>query len=213
MKSKVAMICFFGMSALAWMGADKAYAECKGVVATKQLATQKATASVWANLQNKDSSIKHLSKELLAQGLSSFPPAQTPEKVACSSDCSVQPLVGLISTPLVFVEDSKKRQACQPHLEKTQQTPLVYQPEPFSSVEALQAWMTDFSQGKGKEGKKMYEDCPGDCSPQFSYQVEPENKTYTMRAEVICGLPRDKKDDMYELTVSHIWRCQAVPSS
>jgi hypothetical protein len=61
--------------------------------------------------------------------------------------------------------------------------------------------MSDFSQGKGKEGLAMYSQCDRSCSPRYEYIIRrgQNGSGYELTALVTCGLPRDTWDGMYSV--------------
>jgi hypothetical protein len=162
------------------------------VQASDKIQIDKVTASagITSNLWNSENSIKFKSKQLLAKAL------------ARAGD-SNNAVVVFTSVPTTFLEGKTDSAgiACETRLAETTKTPIIFSNRIFANDSALLDWISDFSQGDGKEGNDLYKRCSGDCSPQYEYHIsKTEEGSYNLTARVICGKARNKSDDLYYLT-------------
>ena len=89
----------------------------------------------------------------------------------------------------------KQPRMCALSAEKTRSAPLLYGPEHFTDVRGMDNWITEFTQGHGEAGKRLYAECDGDCDPSYTFVITPGKAGYALRAEVFCGLVRDRSDE------------------
>ena len=153
-----------------------------------------ATAGALSNMRNSENSIKFLSNELLGSAI---------VEARKYLDVDKQTTIVFTSVPTSFIDgktDSDKV-SCDKRLEETTESPIVYTDKSFYDSETLMDWISDFSQGRGKEGKNLYRRCSGSCSPQYKYNIQLGETAFLVTAEVICGKARNKSDDLYELVV------------
>lgn len=196
-------VCIFAFlaPALAW-GAPS----CSGrdVVLNNSL----ATASTFANVTGADGSIKKESGKLLTQAVDGVREAKQPDSV-CSADCNVNPspFIFLRSVPNKFLSDYSDKAECDKFETETTDKPIFYGNLHFNSLAELNDWFGDFSQGKGKEGKDLYNRCPGSCSPRYTNIIRPSENGFDVEAEVVCGAARDKSDNQYQLSAGYHWAC------
>lgn len=182
--------------------------DCSSYVKDKKVESSLATASMLANARNKDGSIRQQMNLMLANAEENLSNAEKPLNL-CPSDCKLanQPLVVFSSIPNKFLSNYDQQGKCEKLLEETEKKPLIYNERQFDTMQALQSWFSDFSQGKGKDGKDLYERCSGQCSPQYKNIITKHDNKYLLDASVICGQARDKKDNNYELSYSYRWTC------
>ena len=91
----------------------------------------------------------------------------------------------------------------------TTKNPIEYRKTNFASIEAINTWFSDFSQGKGKDGENLYQRCDGLCSPQYTTIIEEKERgSYDVHAQVVCGPARDKNDNNYNLELFLRWTCE-----
>jgi len=147
-----------------------------------------ATANTWENLRNNKGSLKFETAEILKCGLPNLP---------------LEKMLIISSLPKIFLSEYDDKTYCQSKLSETKKSPYIYNAGSFSSVEDLNDWIKDFSQGSGKDGKDLYAKCDKSCSPQYTYKIKKSGEdNLTLNAEVICGDARDKNDNMYVLKAS-----------
>jgi hypothetical protein len=144
-----------------------------------------ATASTWENLRNNEGSLKFETSEVLKCGLNLL---------------SYEKTLEITSVPKTFLNDNEDSKYCQTKLNETTKSPYLYNAGSFLTIEELNDWIKDFSQGAGKEGKDLYAKCDKSCSPQYLYKINKnsDNKLL-LKAEVICGQARDKDENLYNL--------------
>jgi hypothetical protein len=112
------------------------------------------------------------------------------------------------SIPNNFLTNYDQHEKCETLQDETEENPLTYNDKEFDTMQALESWFSNFSQGKGEDGKNLYKKCSGECSPQYKNIISKNDNKYTLNATVICGQARDKKDDNYEISYSYRWVCQ-----
>ncbi|HMO16522.1 MAG TPA: hypothetical protein PKA63_01840 [Oligoflexia bacterium] len=157
-------------------------------ISGEELGRSKATASTWANLRNNEGSLKYETEKLLQKGL--------PEDIS-------EVEIHLISVPNKFLSDYGDETYCNKMLEETQNNPIIYSGRKFNTVDNLQKWIGELSQGEGADGKDLYKKCDKSCSPQYKYKITRINDSgFSVDAEIICGPARDKNDNMYELVMN-----------
>ena len=93
-------------------------------------------------------------------------------------------------------------------MKATSKAPLAFPEQRFGSPEQISSWFGDFSQGKGEEGKALYRQCDGSCSPSYTTSITKKDDAFVLLAKVVCGHARDKEDNLYELGYAYRWRCQ-----
>lgn len=148
-----------------------------------------ASAGTWDNLRNNENSIKFQIAHLMAKAIGDKKEANFEIK----------------STPNKFLSSYSDKNYCEGKLKETENDNLKYNSPSFSSLEDLNAWIADFSQGKGDAGNLLYDQCDKSCSPQYTYKISytsSPTKSYTVTALVICGPARDKDDNQYSLSLT-----------
>ena len=201
----LATVLFFMVSLAGADTGDK----CSGVVKDVKQESTLATASFLANERNKPGSIRYESNAILEKAENKAGTAQKPADL-CPAGCQIseKPEVVFKAVPNKFLTNYSQYNKCQKLLEETQKTPFSYN-EQFSSIDQLDSWFSDFTRGKGSDGKDLYNKCSGDCSPQYELIITKESSgKLSLDADVICGHERDKKDDQYELSYSYRWSCE-----
>ncbi len=179
-------------------GGDAAKA-CTPDVDASTSAAEKATAGYLSNITNRAGSVRATSKRMLTSALEasrSTDPAQW---------------VIFTSTPDLSKKAGDDDPVCARHQQDTLNDPLLFQDKHFESVDDLTDWIMEFTQGKGADGEALYRQCPGKCSPRYTWWIEPEKSGLKVQARVVCGLPRDRDGDMYELTTALAAQCPAAP--
>lgn len=168
-----------------------------------------ATASTIANTFGKDGSLKKESKRLLSAAVDAISGAQVPQD-ACPQSCETNegPSAFLRSVPNKFLSSYSDQGECQTLDAQTKKEPLKYTNLKFQTLDELNNWFGDFSQGKGKEGADLYARCPGSCSPQYTNIVRKVDNYFSLEVEVICGPARDKGDNQYQLSAGYRWNCK-----
>ena len=169
--------------------------DCDTSPALTPLATAIASAGFLSNLGNRADSIRATSKRMLDDAIG-----------VAGSDGSAQRIV-LKSTPELSTKDDADDQMCESLEKATTEAPLDFNGKHFASVDELTDWIMDFTQGKGADGKLLYEQCPGKCSPQYTWWIDSGKTGLMVDARVICGLPRDRDGDKYHLSIALAASC------
>jgi hypothetical protein len=69
----------------------------------------------------------------------------------------------------------------------------------------------EFSQGRGNDGRLLYQQCGGDCDPSFTFSVKPEAQSLAVDTAVVCGYARDREFNNYRLSTALLAGCSAPP--
>lgn len=183
--------------------------KCSSAVKTVKMESTQATASFFANEANKPGSIRYESGAILEKADNGLPSAEKPEGL-CPAGCALpeKPVIVFRAVPQKFLTNYSDYNMCQKLLEQTEKAPFEYNKD-FSSMSEVESWFSDFSRGKGADGQNMYEKCGGQCSPQYEFFIVDTKGKLSLDADVICGHARDKDNDMYDISYSYKWQCQA----
>ena len=160
------------------------------------LETKSATASAWDNFRKNPGSLNFESARMIAAAEAGLKDGQA---------------IYFSSVPGKFLSSYPDKPQCERLAEQTTRSPLVFSGLSFQSLSDFDSWFGDFSQGRGREGEKLYRLCPGSCSPQyFCYIYKKPSGKFEVRAEVICVVVRDKSDNIYVLKSGYIPECAVV---
>lgn len=183
-------------------------ADCKEISREVPLQSTLATANTWDNVRGNAGSLKVESQKLLSRARKELLTSKAPEDL-CPKEChpDSKPQIVFRSIPNKFLSDYSDREHCASLSEQTKLKPLAYSGKQFDSVDSLNSWIGDFSQGSGTEGKDLYKKCDGDCSPQYEYRILDNASAMNVDAVVLCGQARDKDDNQFKLSVSYRWQC------
>lgn len=183
--------------------------DCSSYIKETGVESSLATASTLANVRNKKGSIRFETSEMLNKAENDLANAKKPADL-CPSSCQLpdQPTIVFQSIPASFLTNYGQREKCESLQEETEKNPLTYDDRRFDSMQSLESWFSNFSQGKGRDGKDLYERCSGQCSPQYKNIISINNDKYILNASVVCGQARDKKDNNYEISYGFRWVCQ-----
>ncbi len=153
-----------------------------------------ASASTWDNLRNNENSLKFIISKLIKSA------TKGRDKGSFI----------LFSRPNKVLTDYSDQQYCLDKKSKTTSSKLEFSSPTLEGDDALNAWIGDFSQGKGEAGNKLYDLCDKSCSPSYEYRIDFSSSTkkdkdgslsYGVKALVICGEARDKDDNQYILNI------------
>lgn len=169
-----------------------------------------ASAGLFANLWHSAGSVTYESRRAVTTVESAVASAKPPAKFCSQSVASPpQPVIYLSSIPHRFLSNQPDSSYCQSKLSSTTLKPLVFQHSGFQSQDEVMEWMSNLGRGKGPDGLALYTSCNATCSPQYFYVIarSTTDNSYTVRAEVVCGLTRDKRDNQYDLDFGLLWKC------
>lgn len=150
--------------------------------------TTLASASTWTNLRNSEDSIKFKIGNLLKEGIGS----------SSSTKFSIK------STPNKLLDNYSDKTYCETKKQETENSPLQFNSPEIPSLDNLNSWIADFSQGKGEKGGELYEKCDRSCSPSYEYHIsyrKEQGEKINVTASVVCGHARDKDDNQYTLSL------------
>lgn len=155
-----------------------------------KLDSESASAGFLSNLTGSAGSIRAASKTLLTSALDT---ATSKNPVSW---------VRFTSMPTLAKERGEDYEMCMRLEQATRVAPLTFEEKHFDTVDDLTSWITDFTQGKGADGKLLYEQCPGKCSPRYTWWIKPDEKGMLVTPMAVCGPPRDRDGDIYQLTTA-----------
>ncbi|MBM4226778.1 MAG: hypothetical protein FJ164_03360 [Gammaproteobacteria bacterium] len=184
--------------------------QCPEASAEQPLETRTGSAGILYNLAEHPKSIRAVAAKLLSDALDG---GEKVDGAACGSGCtaSASPEVVYRVAPKMFLPKAEQAPLCLTLEADTTKAPLSFPPQEFKSVEALNAWVMEFSQGRGDLGKQLYERCGGNCSPRYEFHIAQGAGGLNVETSVICGLARDTASDEYEVSTAVRRRC-ALPA-
>ena len=164
------------------------------------LASQIGSASFMHNLAQHPESIRAIAQKLLEEALNE----EDTETPGCTSDCDESKRSEIIYrvSPIDFLSQEKQNSVCSQFEAQTTTSPLEFGPKKFDTIEQLNDWIMDFSQGNGPDGKLLYDQCSSNCSPRYTFLISEGLGRYTVKARVLCGLARDKSNNRYRISTA-----------
>lgn len=168
-----------------------------------------ASAGFFANLRNADYSVGYVTDALLRES-----EVAAARLSAVESDCRPNcpnAVVAIVfsSVPNITLREYDERARCEVLLEKTRRHPIQFLDRSFNGRDEFEDWYKDLTQGDGKDGESLYEQCPGRCSPQYSSTIVKRGEKLVVSTSVVCGHARDKDDDQYVLRSAVRWICSS----
>ncbi len=154
------------------------------------LAAETASAGYLSNLANRADSIRATSQRMLDRAIET-----------AKSEAAVQRVI-FKSIPELSTKAGADDQMCERYERETTKDPIEFEARRFTSVDDLTDWIMDFTRGKGADGESLYEQCPGKCSPQYTWWIDPDETGLTVKARAVCGLPRDRDGNKYHLSTA-----------
>lgn len=175
-------------------------AECPVMQEEKSLDTEYGSAGFIKNLAESADSIRMIAARLLESALS----AENAPSADCVSSCPDQEIAEVIYrvAPVAFLADDQQNEICLTLEEQTSVEPMRFEARSFDSVPKLNDWIMAFSQGRGVDGKLLYERCSSNCSPRYTFHIAEQPTGYEVTAEVLCGIARDKANDQYLISTA-----------
>jgi len=169
--------------------ADDSAKACAASPTVSPLAAKTASAGYLSNFTNRAGSIRAVSKSMLDSAIET-----------AKTDKQGQQII-FKSIPQLSRKADSDDPMCKRLEKQTSEKPIEFNDKRFATVDDLNDWIMDFTQGEGADGKSLYEQCPGNCSPQYTWHIEPENGNLNVDARVVCGPPRDHDSDAYNLSI------------
>jgi len=175
----------------------------------------RATANTVANLRSSPGSLKAELSRLLSDARKEIARAKPPSGNSCSRSCNaVGPARITVSVvPNKYLKGYADARKCEESLTRTSRHPLRFGPHHASSEKDLGSWISQVSQGHGKDGATLYQKCGGKCSPRYFIDTTRKGDGLVATMDVVCGPARDKDDDTYTVSSGYRWGCRAVSAS
>ena len=164
------------------------------------LRIERGSAGIMYNLAEHPESIRAVAKDLLRHAVNTSVQAQN---ASVTTDCPLDRADKIVFTvsPITYRPEQEQQPLCLQLSRETKTQPLVYGLRNFLSVEQFDDWMTKFTQGRGEDGKLLYQQCGGDCDPSYTFVIEPDGLGLSVDTTVFCGFSRDRGNgDMFEIT-------------
>ena len=182
---------------------DKSYPnnQCPLPGSELEIAAELGSAGLMQNMAESPDSIRAIAGRLLGEALSE---EATKTRLACANDCNVGALDEIIYRviPTAYLAEENQREICLKFEAETAENPMLFEARQFESVAQMNDWIMDFSQGRGDDGKLLYERCSSNCSPRYTFLIGAQESGYEVRTEVQCGLARDKSDNRYRISTA-----------
>jgi hypothetical protein len=169
--------------------------DCGATATASPVTTETASAGYLSNFTNRAGSIRATSKSMLTSAI---------ETVRSET---VAPRIIFKSTPELSTKSDSDDEMCKRLEKSTTKEPLQFDGKQFASVDDLTDWIMAFTQGEGEDGKSLYEQCPGTCSPQYTWWIDSQKTELEVQARVVCGMPRNRDSDQYRLSVELVAVC------
>lgn len=172
---------------------------CPDAGAEVPLATETGSVAFMHNLTGHPDSIREVAGRLLEDALEG-PGALK----ACEPDCPEDKRSEVIYrvAPTAFLATTEQRPVCLEFEDETREHPLEFAPRAFATLDELNDWIMEFSQGRGEDGKLLYERCSSNCSPRYTFLIAEQSAGYEVKAEVQCGLARDRSINDYRISTA-----------
>lgn len=179
---------------------------CEGRISETAIDSELGSVGFMKNIAEHPESLRAIAKRLLATAVESNAFKRAP---ACGDACAGPPQARIVYKvePTVFLPEGEQQALCLNLEDATAAKPLAFPRREFPSLAKLNDWIMEFSQGRGEDGKALYEQCGGNCSPRYSFYIEQADGKLSISADVLCGLARDKKSDQYLVSTAVRWQC------
>ena len=198
------LICIVLLAA-APAGAQEPRGACEGREIKSRVGEARSSASIFANVMNREGSVRREIAELLERAHQMPAPAG-----GCPGECRTapRPVTVIQSVPSKAKDDASNKAECAKNLAETSADPFRVSDKRFGSRDELYEWIQSFTQGKGDEGRALYARCADRCSPQYTFRIAQQSGgEMLLSASVICGQQRDKQDNTYMVSAENVWAC------
>lgn len=163
--------------------------DCTLTLAETPIATETGSVGIIKNLAEHPNSIRAVAGRLLSDAL-----------IADGKRSSAEIVYRV--APTAYLADNQQHEVCRKFENETSSHPLTFNQRQFRNVDELNEWIMDFSQGHGEDGRLLYELCSSNCSPRYTFLIAEQNAGYAVKAEVLCGLARDRSNDVYRVSTA-----------
>ena len=175
--------------------------DCALTPAETQIATATGSGGIMKNLAEHPSSIRAIAGRLLSDALiADSKQAGTDCDAACAQRDTAEIVYRV--APTAYLADNQQREVCRKFESETSSHPLTFNQRRFRNVDELNEWIMAFSQGQGEDGRLLYELCSSNCSPRYTFLIAEQNAGYAVKAEVLCGLARDRSNDVFRVSTA-----------
>lgn len=165
------------------------------------IATETGSVGIIKNLAEDPSSIRAIAGRLLNDAL--MADSKNPD-TGCDAACAQRANSQIVYrvAPTTYLADEQQLDVCRKFENDTTSHPLTFNQREFRSVDEMNEWIMAFSQGRGEDGRLLYELCSSNCSPRYTFLIAEQNAGYAVRTEVLCGLARDRSNDVYRVSTA-----------
>ncbi len=182
---------------------------CSGYAPERPVGREQGSVGVMYNLAEHPTSIRAVAKKLLGTAIDASTQARELNCPApCSSDSS--PSVIFRVAPIVLLPKQEQEPLCLRLASETSHRPLKYALREFPNVEKFDAWIMQFTQGMGPDGKLLYQQCGGNCDPAYTFIVDHDKSGLKVDTEVYCGFARDRKSEMFNMSTALRPQCDQM---
>jgi len=184
-------------------------AACKPSTREMPIASELGSAGIMYNIAEHPESIRAVAGRLLNEALNQQKKSAA-DCAGCAGDAG--PRIVYKVAPVHLLADKDQDAVCRTLDAKTGKHPIQFPPRHFANIPALNDWVMAFSQGRGDEGKQLYERCPANCSPRYQFVIAPIADGLEVETRVHCGLARDRASDDYDVSTALRITCdEAAP--
>jgi hypothetical protein len=150
------------------------------------------------NLAGEQGSLREVAGRLLTSALNEDPPDP------CAPNCpdAAKSEIVYRVAPVAFLAQERQNDICRRFETETSARPLEFGKRNFANVSDMNDWFMEFSQGRGSDGRTLYEKCSSNCSPRYTFLIAEQNTGYAVKTEVLCGLARDRSNDQYRVSTA-----------
>ena len=173
---------------------------------TTALDSELGSVGFMKNIAEHPESIRAVAKRLLTKAVET-PVFKKPPQCTGSCEGTLQSQVIYKVEPTLFLAEDKQQAMCLELEEQTRDEPMHFGDKHFEAIEKLNDWLMEFSQGRGDDGRTLYQQCGANCSPRYTFYISQNGHKLTVSADVLCGLARDRKGDMYAVSTAIRWQC------
>lgn len=179
---------------------------CSALPQETALDSELGSVGFMKNIAEHPESIRVIAERLLTKAVGTREFMEPPD---CAGACAttLRSQVVYRVEPTVFLPEEKQQAVCLTFEEQTKSNPMRFDSRDFESIEKLNEWVMAFSQGRGDDGKALYERCSANCSPRYTFYIAKNGEKLTVSADVLCGLARDRKSDQYVVSTAVRWSC------